>query len=559
MKSLIFILTFLLVSSCDNETKSNPPYCGDRIINQDLEECDGKDFENLTCESLDYYGGELSCHVDCSLNLTECKSHGICGDGVIQKAKGEECDTNNLDKKTCATLGFWRGDLSCDENCKFVEDNCVNPLDISTGIAHTCVVDEVGEIYCWGNGDLGQLGDGTGMYSIEDQDGTYFTIHEEFKPVRVVNDDNIIFSSVECGGSFTCALDTLNDVYCWGSNYFLGDASNLTFGDNDYTPHPNKVIFPQNIKIKKLSSGISHSCAVTEDGNVYCWGSNEFGQSGIINPVDISDNATPYYLSFPLLEATIIPNLNSVIDINAGFFTTCAITEDGSAYCWGLNEDGQTGQATPDNYCLDATHFLPPYTTFSCFSEPNRIPIVVPGTGGDERKFIEINPGGFAFGNDATSYFGHTCAITEYDNAKEVFCWGSNNYDQLGMWGDILYPSTYYLPRAVPFSYGVESYESLTTGLATNCIISTGVPWCWGFTGLGQIGVGPINEQSLATPRSVLKPLGVIFSKIHTSFLHTCGISEGKIWCWGLGTSGQLGLGSAEIVDLPYEVLPPKN
>ncbi|MFH2007580.1 MAG: kelch repeat-containing protein [bacterium] len=93
--------------------------CGDGFMGG-TEQCDGADLGGATCESLGYYGGALTCTASCTLDLTACAAVGRCGDGDIQTTEGEECDETNLDGETCDSLGFYGGTLACDPtSCLF--------------------------------------------------------------------------------------------------------------------------------------------------------------------------------------------------------------------------------------------------------------------------------------------------------------------------------------------------------------------------------------------------------------------------------------------------------
>ncbi len=98
--------------------------CGDGELDVPEEQCEGADLGGETCETLGYYGGDLSCDSDCTFELVSCATFGRCGDAQVQTAHGEDCDGANLNGGTCVALGFYGGDLSCGAACAFVLTNC---------------------------------------------------------------------------------------------------------------------------------------------------------------------------------------------------------------------------------------------------------------------------------------------------------------------------------------------------------------------------------------------------------------------------------------------------
>jgi hypothetical protein len=103
------------------------PICGDGALNRIEEECDGNDFGGMTCELLMLGSGQLSCRGDCMLDTTNCGSLAVCGDGVRNQLT-EDCDGYDLDGKTCQTFGYQGGQLSCNSLCDFDKSSCSNPM-----------------------------------------------------------------------------------------------------------------------------------------------------------------------------------------------------------------------------------------------------------------------------------------------------------------------------------------------------------------------------------------------------------------------------------------------
>ncbi len=124
MKYLLLLALVLGLVACDTEVKKVDS-CGDGFIDPG-EACDGAELGGLTCGSLEYYNvtGELACLPDCSLDVTACG--GRCGDNTVDAADGEQCDGENLNSATCATLNYTNGGvLACDAQCRFDASACL--------------------------------------------------------------------------------------------------------------------------------------------------------------------------------------------------------------------------------------------------------------------------------------------------------------------------------------------------------------------------------------------------------------------------------------------------
>ncbi len=126
-------------SACDVQ-----PSCGDGNVTSPVEQCEGDDLQDQSCQSLGYASGQLACGADCRYDVTACVPVGpTCGNGAIDA--GETCDGANLGGATCQNQGFDRGELSCTGDCHLNTSGC----------EHTC-----------GNGvwDNGEACDGSDLH-----------------------------------------------------------------------------------------------------------------------------------------------------------------------------------------------------------------------------------------------------------------------------------------------------------------------------------------------------------------------------------------------------------
>jgi alpha-tubulin suppressor-like RCC1 family protein len=127
----------------------------------------------------------------------------------------------------------------------------------SAGAAHTCAIDGVGTLWCWGRAADGQLGGDT---------------TDDLGPRMPINPDPA--TAVAAGDAHTCAIGGDSSVWCWGSN----DEGQLGRENNDFPGRPLPV--DGLTEAFRLAAGAEHTCAVRNDGSVWCWGSNTSGQLG---------------------------------------------------------------------------------------------------------------------------------------------------------------------------------------------------------------------------------------------------------------------------------------
>jgi len=516
-------------------------FCGDGVVQEDFEECDLDAFspDFATCEAQGYYGGQVACMANCRADLSNCRTHGTCGDGLIQSAAGEECDTNNLGEETCHGLGFFAGALACGD-CGWDTGECVDPVDVDAGTSHTCAVLDDGTAWCWGRGSEGQLGNN--RTSLEE--------YLEYTPQPVLMPAGESFTAIATGLNHTCALDTLRRAWCWGVDYGLLGTSNPAEGAR---PVPQRVQMPVGRAFVKLSLGLLHACALDDDGDVWCWGFNTAGQIGQGN-----------------LDAMIIPTPTQVIglpsggivDLDAGIFHTCAVTDAGTLWCWGAGNSGQLG-VDPAMLAAQDCDYMPvggAAILEACSPTPLEVPLV-------EGAFARLVSGGGMLLSTADTgsvvmetliVRSHTCVIVTANldagtDDDAVFCFGANDAGQLGNGTQ----GATHEPQYVQMPFNINSFQSVSVGFQHSCATGRGVGWCWGLNLFGQLANGRADDIA-TTPTMVRKPVGVNLSMISAGFAHNCALSQGRIWCWGFGMEGQLGMGSSDIVHELTEVRLPE-
>jgi alpha-tubulin suppressor-like RCC1 family protein len=295
-----------------------------------------------------------------------------------------------------------------------------------------------------------------------------------------------IFSAtvVSAGYAHTCALSTDDEAYCWGIN----EEGQVGDGTTDRSPLPTPVM--TQLRFTTITAGGWHTCGLTSDGSAYCWGSNAEGQLG--NGTTDS-SLTPVQVTLPA------PTLL----LDAGRYHTCAITDDGNTYCWGENYNGMLGDGT------DTTRTLP-----------------------------ALVAGAIQFESVSAGYL-QTCGLTGDGTA---YCWGGNIYGEIG---DSTQGGAHPLPTPV---FGGHRFESIFAGGGSchghTCGIGTdGTTYCWGRNYQRWLNPEPPWTSFNLVPTVLVGDPG--FSSIMVGGRAVCGIDTGsRLYCWGDGTHGQVGLGS---------------
>ena len=387
--------------------------------------------------------------------------------------------------------------------------NITDATAIAAGGSHSCALHQNGTISCWGSNGFSQPGNSR-------EDLIYSPT-----PVQIKNIDDI--TAIAAGGSHSCALHQDGAIFCWGDNEY-GQLSNWS-EDPVYSPTPVQV---KNIDdITAIAAGGSHSCALHQDGTISCWGRNSSGQLG-------NDQEDLVYSPTPVQ----VKNIDDIAAIAAGGSHSCALRQDGAIFCWGDNEYGQLGDGTGGAYgdeslvpvrvgdlsiSASPTTSAPEPTASTAEPEPTSPPST-------------IRPSGEAQPNFATSIsasYSHSCAVS--DKGK-VFCWGNNDYGKLGIGKSGIELDYSSIPLEVE---GIADAASVATGKNYTCALhQSGTVSCW--------GSNPYNHISFRSSSTSTVPVQIegiedaVWIAIGNG--HTCAVHQaGTISCWGYNRDGALG------------------
>ena len=371
---------------------------------------------------------------------------------------------------------------------------------IAAGVNHTCAVRPPGSVYCWGNNDLGQLGNPPSLTPGGKSN----------RPIKVANlgfgfGQGKPITKVWVGGNHSCALDADGSLFCWGGN----EANQLNNGEAvDPLAHsePKRVKGPNATQpllggVSSAALGVKHSCAVITNGDVVCWGYNVEGQTG--DPQRTTGR--------PALK---VPSVTNATRVTAANTHSCAVGS-GQLWCWGLNSNGQVGP------------------TGNGVVPPTAVPFA-------KTPFIP----------SAGSL--HTCVTAGAPN--ELFCFGDNTVGQLGV-------DSGAGPAPVNVGPAPGQIDTIEVGGSTSCARGSAADSrlaCWGSNTKGQLGRGtkdPDRHPDFVVLRD-LAPLKEGEGAYSVGAEHACAIGKatdkspaGGVFCWGSGAFGKLGVDAASTDD----------
>jgi alpha-tubulin suppressor-like RCC1 family protein len=235
---------------------------------------------------------------------------------------------------------------------------------------HTCVLSPQTR-YCWGQNDLGQLGNG---------------VHGSAEPIPIAMDNTTLgLTALTAGFQHTCGL-AQDAIWCWGHN----ETGELGLGmASEPELSPTRV----GTGFARVSAGGAHTCGLKIDGQLECWGLNESLELGVpagrVVPAALRPGCD--------MNGAGKGCFSDWTAVGAGGFHTCAIRDGGQLYCWGGNRDGQLG--------------IGPLVASEDFVEPQRVAADV--------LWSEV-AGGLHF----------SCAL---DLQGALYCWGRNESHQLAL------------------------------------------------------------------------------------------------------------------------------
>lgn len=272
-----------------------------------------------------------------------------------------------------------------------------------------------------------------------------------------------------------------------GSTTCWGSDQSGQLGDGAATGSTGRVVVVGNHAFVSLAAGPGRTCAIDDDGVAWCWGNNGEAELGIGTVQD--DNCAGTLCQVRPVQVATSERFRSLV---AGDFFTCGLARSGAVFCWGLNEADQLGtDAAPDD----------------CGLPCSRTPI--PAAGGEEFTAV-------------SAYRNGACAI---DKEGVAWCWGVDVITQAH--------------SSTPARMGIgEDFTQLAAGGNHTCALTgSGEAWCWGIDALGA------GAALLESDHPVRVAGRHAFTMLASGRVTTCGLDrDGVAWCWGPNVDGAVGV-----------------
>lgn len=428
---------------------------------------------------------------------------------------------------------------------------------IASGNDASCSI-QLGQLYCWGKNESGQVGDGT-------------TTNRK-TPYHVQGAlAGKIVQFVATGFSHTCAIAGNtpnpadgNEIYCWGDNskYQYGNNSNVSSLVPVLAGTSHSSYYYTGVSARDHTCTMTYNAASSYHSRVYCWGDNDHGEAGEQD----SGDTTPTVINPKKVRAasarkepgnSLLYDITDLANVSDNF--TCAIN-DLEVWCWGINSSGQLGDGTQSS------------------SDHARA----------------LRPTGMTNATKVVTNNAHACAI----NSNRLWCWGDNDTgDSKPHWAidsgpAVVQPSgqtmavneniespTRIITSASPYYHYDISDIAITD--SAGCVVSSGDVYCWGYNNFGQLGQGNnydypgqkgigtnpqvsvwVGESSASKVRpanDMVKVSGALVGKEVVKVTggndHFCAVTDmRRVYCWGSNIYAQLGDGTTIDRYMPAEV-----
>ncbi len=250
---------------------------------------------------------------------------------------------------------------------------CESVIQISTHSNHTCAIILKNTpcalipytyLKCWGSNNYGQLGNGKTINDYSDLNppspsNIFERIFRKIFPHKqkppqenqpVIANNILNLNQVITGLNHTCYRYCILEycyVKCFGlnKNGQLGNGINLLEAQQSKkVPFSVKPVLVQNLEtnVSFIASGDNHNCAIVNNGEVKCWGNNNYGQLGDGTRIDSS---------IPVL----VKGIDNAVSLSLGAYHSCALLKTGEIKCWGNNVNGQLLNGNHENQLLPVT------------------------------------------------------------------------------------------------------------------------------------------------------------------------------------------------------------
>lgn len=374
------------------------------------------------------------------------------------------------------TIDLWRHTLAeaqntADRPSGFVDTSNLRTRLVDAGDDHACAVTVDDRIACWGANSRYQHGNGDPV--------------QHNVPVRTATGNDTPAIDISAGGSHSCAVFADTRAECWGKNDH-GQIGHGVLEANTTTP-ATVVGLPA---VHRIEAGGEHTCALSLEFEVWCWGDGENGATGLGTWDDVR---TPRR----------VEGLGDVVDLAVSGLHTCAVEADGSLWCWGNNGYRETS----------------PTSSTARFNTPQRV-------------------GGFDDAVHVATGFGSTCYVRSAAADGEVWCWGRNAHGQLGDGSTTARSAPVRALTTVP-AVSIDAGKNHVCAVLHEPGGAEPATWCWGDNFHDQVN-GSVHLTDVTSPTRVGDQDGAV--TVTAGDAHTCmQTTTARTQCWGGDSFGQLG------------------
>uniref|UniRef100_A0A8C6VII4 HECT and RLD domain containing E3 ubiquitin protein ligase 4 n=1 Tax=Naja naja TaxID=35670 RepID=A0A8C6VII4_NAJNA len=275
-------------------------------------------------------------------------------------------------------------------------------------------------------------------------------------------------------------------MLCWGNASF----GQLGLGgiDEEIVLEPRRCSFFVNKKVQDVGCGLRHTVFVLDDGTVYTCGCNDLGQLG-------------HEKSRKRPEQVGALDAQNIVTVSCGEAHTLALNDKGQVYAWGFAADGQLGLPGTEDY--------------------TRVPRNIKSL--SDIQIVQVACG-----------YCHSLALSK---GSEVFSWGQNKYGQLGLGFEYKKQTS---PQVIKSLLGIP-FAQITAGGAHSFVLTlSGAVFGWGRNKFGQLGLNDENDRYVPNLLKSLRSQKIVY--ISCGEDHTAALTkEGGVFTFGAGGYGQLG------------------
>lgn len=410
-----------------------------------------------------------------------------------------------------------------------VLDGLTAVVDVAAGTLHTLAVTADGALWSWGANFYGQLGHGN--------------LTPLAVPTRVESLSGV--TAVGAGASHSLAIaGAAGQVWTWGWNVFgqLGTGQQGTPDDGVLSPVKAVGV----TGAVRVTGGDFHSLAVTQNGRLWAWGYNTEGQvgNGDLTPAN-TGILTPVLLDAP----------TGVAAVDAGGIHTVALTSTGEVWTWGSNQFGSCGNGgrrdvrlpvRPPGVVGAVAVAASAQSTIMAARAPSPSAVHVQGGGLDTDAAPRIQ---LAISEPLLAYDAGARHVVALDGERRVWVWGENDRGQLGRDGGAAQePELLQLPPGpAPDIAQVAAGDAFTLALR-----SDGVVLAWGDNTAGQLGIDSVDSR-VSEPTIIAELSAIVM--VAAGGAHALALdAEGVTWGWGNNREGQLGRTTPDTLRAPESV-----